>query len=264
MKKLLCIISLLISSSSFAVSEYKLPAYEDPLDSLKYRLLPYPASEITFIDENDPLESMNRSIYRFNAAVDEYVYIPVVDGYKTVVPLPARSGINNFFNNLEDIATAVNLLLQGEFKKTVETTGRVVVNTTMGLVGLFDVGSQVGLTRYDADFGQTLGVYGVGSGPYIVVPFIGPKTTRSATGIVADIAIQNELNYLGMQEYMSEHIWSLALYGIDMRYSINFAYGDVNSAFEYDLVRFLIFSQDQLKVDVARGDQHNATSVMDP
>ena len=141
-------------------------------------------STISFSEEVknvDPLEGLNRGIWGFNDTVINSIGRPVVNLYETVVPTPIRNGIVNFFGNLNEIPNAANSLLQGKVTEAANDTARFLINTTFGLVGLFDVAKSVGLhAGEEEDFGQTLAVWGVGEGPYLMLPFLGPSTLRDA------------------------------------------------------------------------------------
>ena len=137
-------------------------------------------------DRRDPLEPLNRSVYTFNDGIDKAVLRPVARGYKAVVPQPLQTGVSNFFSNAKYPVTLVNNLLQGKFTAALSDTARFTLNTTLGLGGLFDPASDVGLDVNDEDFGQTLGKWGVPPGPYLVVPFLGPYTLRDGFGSLAD------------------------------------------------------------------------------
>ena len=127
---------------------------------------------------NDPFEDLNRDIFVFNEKLDEKILKPTALVYRKVTPQFARTGVTNFFNNLEEIDTTINQVLQGEIKYAFNDAGRFVINTTIGLFGLIDVASKMGLERHQEDFGQTLGVWGISSGPYIMLPFLGPSNPR--------------------------------------------------------------------------------------
>ena len=129
-------------------------------------------------DPRDPLESFNRAMFSFNDGVDKVVLKPVAEGYRSVFPSFLRTGVANFFSNLEDLWIAVNQLLQGKAEKGVSDGWRFAVNTTIGILGLFDVASEFGLYKHNEDFGQTLAVWGIGSGPYVVLPLLGSTTLR--------------------------------------------------------------------------------------
>ena len=127
---------------------------------------------------NDPFEDLNRDIFVFNEKLDEKILKPTALVYRKVTPQFARTGVTNFFNNLEEIDTTINQVLQGEIKYAFNDAGRFIINTTIGLFGLIDVASKMGLERHQEDFGQTLGVWGISSGPYIMLPFLGPSNPR--------------------------------------------------------------------------------------
>ena len=127
---------------------------------------------------NDPFEDLNRDIFIFNEKLDEKLLKPAALTYRKVTPQFARTGVTNFFNNLEEIDTTINQVLQGEIKYAFNDAGRFVINSTIGLFGLIDVASKMGLEKHEEDFGQTLGVWGFDSGPYIMIPFLGPSNPR--------------------------------------------------------------------------------------
>jgi phospholipid-binding lipoprotein MlaA len=135
----------------------------------------------------DPWEGFNRSIFSFNEGLDKAVIKPVAQGYDAVAPDPVKTGVSNFFSNIGDVFIAVNNLLQGKVGDAASDAGRVLVNTTIGILGLIDWASDMGMEKHDEDFGQTFGRWGVGSGPYVVLPFFGPRTLRDTVGLAADL-----------------------------------------------------------------------------
>lgn len=137
-------------------------------------------------DPRDPLEPLNRGIFKFNDGVDTVLMKPVAEIYQGVVPPLVQTGVSNVFANLNDVVVALNNLLQGKFSEAFSDVGRVVLNTTAGLFGIFDMATLAGLERHDEDFGQTLGWWGVGDGPYLVLPFLGPSNVRDALGKIVD------------------------------------------------------------------------------
>ena len=137
-------------------------------------------------DPRDPLEEFNRAAYSFNEMIDEALLEPLGRGYKYITPEPVDTGVTNFFNNLRDVRSAVNNLLQFKVGRALSDVGRVAINSTVGILGLIDVASNLNFPRYGEDFGQTLGVWGLGSGPYIVFPLLGPSSARDGVGLVAD------------------------------------------------------------------------------
>jgi len=136
---------------------------------------------------HDPWEPFNRSIFEFNEGLDTYLLKPVVAGYRFVLPEFVRDGIYNFFSNYSDIYTALQNLLQGKPDYAFTDLMRVVVNTTFGLGGLIDMATPGGLPKHKEDWGQTFGVWGIPSGPYVVLPFFGPSSVRDTFGTAADL-----------------------------------------------------------------------------
>jgi phospholipid-binding lipoprotein MlaA len=126
----------------------------------------------------DPWERFNRSTFAFNDSLDEHILKPLAKGYTAVLPSPVRTGVTNFFGNFEDVWSTVNQLLQGKIEQTARMTMRVVVNTTVGIGGVFDPATPMGLERHSEDLGQTLGRWGVPPGPYVVLPIFGPSDVR--------------------------------------------------------------------------------------
>lgn len=136
--------------------------------------------------EEDPWESFNRPIFRFNDTVDTYALKPIAQGYRAVTPQFLEDGVHNVFGNIGDVGNLANNLLQGKLHNAGVDTGRLIFNTTFGVLGFFDVAKHMGLRKNDEDFGQTLGVWGLSSGPYLVIPLLGPSTVRDATARVPD------------------------------------------------------------------------------
>jgi phospholipid-binding lipoprotein MlaA len=147
---------------------------------------PAQAEEEAQDNARDPLEGFNRAMYTFNDKFDRYLLKPVAKGYRAITPKPVRKGISNFFSNLHDPGVMLNNLLQGKPKQAVSDLGRVFVNSTIGIAGLFDVASKMGMEKHNEDFGQTLGKWGVGEGPYLVLPFLGPSNVRDGAALPVD------------------------------------------------------------------------------
>jgi phospholipid-binding lipoprotein MlaA len=138
-------------------------------------------------EEIDPFEETNRSIYEFNELLDGNVLEPVSRAYKNNMPEAAQKGVGNFLDNLGDVSTLANQILQFKPIESAETLARILINTTIGLGGLFDVASDMGLITEDEDFGQTMAVWGVEQGPYVVLPLFGPSTVRDGIGTYVDL-----------------------------------------------------------------------------
>ena len=156
---------------------------------------------------NDPFENLNRKTFEFNENLDQKILKPTAKFYSKFPPR-IKKGITNFFNNLEEVDTSVNQLLQGKPKKSANDFTRFVINSTVGLGGFIDVASKIGLERHEEDFGQTLAVWGVGQGPYIMLPVLGPSTLRDTLGRPVS-------SYLSVTFHMTETDVNIALKGID-------------------------------------------------
>ena len=148
------------------------------------------------VDHRDPIEGLNRAIYKFNDGVDRTILKPLAKGYQAVTPSPVDKGVTNFFGNLEDVVTSINNFLQFKISQGGSDAMRVLVNSTIGLLGLFDVASTMGLEKHNEDFGQTLGYWGVGAGPYLMLPIFGPSTLRDTTGRFVDTAVFDPIYYI--------------------------------------------------------------------
>lgn len=152
-------------------------------------------------DPRDPFENYNRSMFRFNTSLDENVIKPVASGYADYVPSFIRTAVGNFFGNLGDVWTALNNYLQGKVRDGSSDVGRVALNSTFGLLGVIDVATTMGLPKHDEDFGQTLGVWGVKSGPYLVLPLFGASTVRDGVAKPIDLFYGDALNYVDNQRF---------------------------------------------------------------
>lgn len=150
--------------------------------------------------QNDPYEHTNRAIFAFDQKLDHAVARPIAVFYNHAVPEFARDGVHNFLGNLDAPVTLGNDVLQGSPSRAGQTLGRMVINSTLGVAGLVDVAAKMGIPRHDEDFGQTLGVWGAGEGPYLVLPLQGPSNPRDLTGDVADI-FMDPLTYLRFHNY---------------------------------------------------------------
>jgi phospholipid-binding lipoprotein MlaA len=149
----------------------------------------------SIVSADDPYEEINRSVFYFNEGLDDYFGKPISSAYDFITPNFIQTGIGNFFNNLKDINVILNDLMQGKLLQAGEDTGRFLLNTSIGLGGIFDVAHEVGLTKHNEDFAQTLAVWGVPKGPYLVLPIIGSATGRGIPGLVFDAAM-NPATYI--------------------------------------------------------------------
>jgi phospholipid-binding lipoprotein MlaA len=142
----------------------------------------------------DPFERVNRVVFSFNETADQYVIKPIAEGYKFVLPEFVRTGVTNFFGNINDVLIGANNLLQGKPANAASDIGRFFINSTVGVLGLFDVATDMGLDKNREDFGQTLGVWGFSDGPYIVMPFFGASNVRDTVGFVVDVETDFMIN----------------------------------------------------------------------
>lgn len=185
----------------------------------------------------DPWERLNRFDYRFNARFDEAVFFPVANGYRRL-PSPIRSGVHNFFGNLSEVDSMINYTLQGRVGNGVRSFGRFVINSTIGIGGLFDVAAKIHLSGMPTGFGTTLAKWGMHPGPYLVIPFIGPSTLREAVGLLGDYGASYGINLANL--YRGDQSWGLGvLDAVDERAHISFRYYSTGSPFEYETIRFL-------------------------
>ncbi|WP_430540221.1 MlaA family lipoprotein [Pseudomonas entomophila] len=224
----------------------------DPLRDLKFNpgldQREFERSTLAALNIYDPLESLNRRIYHFNYRFDQWVFLPLVDGYRYVTPRFVRTGVSNFFNNLGDVPNLFNSVLQLKGKRSAEITARLMFNTLIGVGGLWDPATAMGLPRQSEDFGQTLGFYGVPEGPYIMLPVLGPSNLRDTTGLVVDYVGEREANLLNVAEASTSHPELILLRAVDRRYTTNFRYGQTNSPFEYEKVRYVYTQSRKLQI----------------
>jgi phospholipid-binding lipoprotein MlaA len=139
-------------------------------------------------NQKDPIEGFNRAMFSFNEGLDTVLIKPVAQGYDAVMPTPVRTGVTNFFGNIADFFIGFNNLLQGKPDQALSDLGRVAINSTIGILGLFDVATEAGLEKHEEDFGQTFGRWGMGDGAYVVLPVFGPRSVRDAAGLILDMA----------------------------------------------------------------------------
>lgn len=183
---------------------------------------------------NDPFEGFNRGMFSFNEAVDSAVLKPVATGYRKAVPEIVRSWVSNFFGNLDDAWSLVNLVLQGKPREAFDMTVRVTTNTVLGFGGLLDIAGAAGIEKHEEDFGQTLGWWGVPSGPYLVLPLLGPSQIRETAALPLD----RGWNY-ALIEHDATRFWFTALDVVDTRASLLTATGllDTVALDKYSFVR---------------------------
>jgi phospholipid-binding lipoprotein MlaA len=165
----------------------------------------------------DPLEGVNRGVYKFNDVTDKVIFKPVATGYKAITPTPVRKGVNNFFNNLGSITTVLNDILQLKFANAFKDAGRFVINSTFGIAGLIDVAGMDNIPNHKEDFGQTLGYWGAGNGAYLVLPILGPNSVRDTTGLVFDTFTTDPIQVVHRQGNIAASNWLRAAQFVDKR-----------------------------------------------
>jgi phospholipid-binding lipoprotein MlaA len=200
------------------------------------------------VEVYDPLEGFNRGTYRFNYYFDKYLFLPIVSIYQAIMPDYFEDRVSNFVDNVYEFNNFTNSLLQFKLDKTGITLGRFVINTTIGIAGLWDQATDMGLPRQPEDFGQTLGNYGVGHGPYIVLPIFGPSNLRDTTGLVTDSVA---FKYAGPPAWVDDDTTTLVFTGVaavDERKRTPFRYYGSGSPFEYEQIRLLYTKKRELDI----------------
>jgi phospholipid-binding lipoprotein MlaA len=200
---------------------------------------PYPASH--------PLRGGYADYY-----TDRYALLPITDAYKTIIPTLVRVHVHDFFQNIGEIKTIANALMQLKGRSSLTSIGRFMINSTLGLAGFFDPSTGLGLTRQNEDFGQTLGYWGVRNGPYLVLPLLGPSTLRDTVGLAFDGIALSEIILLDLATDVDLSAGGEAAYyfmkAVDTRANIEFRYYQTGSPFEYELVRLLYLKKRELEI----------------
>ena len=197
-----------------------------------------------FAEVEDPFEDVNRNIYQFNFYLDKYLFIPVVNSYEFVTPVFLQERVSGFYSNLGEVRNFTNSMLQLKGAESVKTLGRFVINSTLGIGGLFDPATDLGLKRHEEDFGKTLGYWGAESGPYLVLPVFGPSSVRDAGGVVVDNALYYGA-YFAIDPFGNSgsrfalDLGFSTLGFIDSRHKQSFRYYESGYPFEYYMVRFI-------------------------
>ena len=213
-------------------------------------LMPLTPADAPSMYTYDPLERVNRFTYRLNARFDEHVFLPVANGYRRI-PAPVRFSVHNFFRNLTEIPSTANYILQLRLGNGARSLGRFVVNTTLGIGGLFDVASKIKLRGEPTGFAATLATWGVHPGPYLVIPILGPFTLRDGIGYLGDYGLQYGVNIGGL--YRGYPSYGLGVVNaVDQRANIDFRYYGSGSPFEYETIRFLYVHRDLIQDEALR------------
>ena len=208
---------------------------------------------------SDPWEGFNRRMYRFNYHFDRIIFLPIVQLYSAILPDFVEDGVSNFFNNVREIKTFYNSVLQFNAKSSFETVARFGINTTVGILGVWDPATKMGIERHSEDFGQTLGRWGVGQGPFVVWPILGPSNLRDTTGLIVDSIAMDYIIYEAIikeglnadaDEKNKAKLYGKIFNAIDTRHRTGFRYFGSGSPFEYELVKLLY--HEKRKIDVQK------------
>ncbi len=248
------VLAALLLGSGLAQAQHNVDddGFKQPLEHLQFNpgldQREFERSSLDALQVYDPLESWNRRVYHFNYRFDEWLFLPIVEGYRYVTPDLLETGVSNFFSNLGDVPNLFNSLLQFKGKRSLQTTGRLLLNTTVGVAGLWDPATKIGLVKQSEDFGQTLGFYGAPAGPYLMLPLLGPSNLRDTGGLVVDFNVEFHANLLNVAEASRAHPEIALLEVVDQRSTVNFRYGQLNSPFEYEKLRYFYHESRKLQI----------------
>src|SRR5580704_13466636 len=216
-----------------------------------HAVIPLTTADAPSMYSYDPWERMNRFTYRFNARFDETIFLPVVYGYGHL-PAPIRSGVHNFFQNLDEVKSIVNYAVQLQPAAGVHSLGRFLINSTIGIGGLFDVAAKLNLANEPTGLGMTLSRWGLHPGPYLVLPILGPSTLRDSVGLLGDFGVAYGINLFNL--YRGDKTWAFGVVdSVDQRSRTNFRYYSTGSPFEYETVRFLYVHRELIEDDALHG-----------
>jgi phospholipid-binding lipoprotein MlaA len=220
----------------------------------EHAVIPLTTADAPSMYSYDPWERVNRLTYRFNARFDEAVFLPVTYGYGHL-PAPIRSGVHNFFDNLDEVKTIVNYAVQLQPAAGAHSLGRFLINTTIGIGGLFDVATKLNLESEPTGLSTTLSRWGMHPGPYLVIPFLGPATLRDGVGLLGDFGVAYGVNLAHL--YRGEKTWIFGVVdAVDQRSNTSFRYYSTGSPFEYETVRFLYVHRELIEDDALHAKDH--------
>ena len=198
--------------------------------------------ESNIMDAYDPFEPLNRRIYYFNYQFDRFVALPVSNSYKFFLPQTVRTGIGNFFSNLYEPISAINGVLILDYKAAFTGIGRFFINTTIGVAGLFDVATHMNIPKHEVTLNDTLAIYGINNGPYLILPFLGPSDLRNAGSLLTTFILRaplDPINVYGGSNSLWKDLTIKGLEAVDTRSDVDFQYYSLGTPFEYEYVRLL-------------------------
>jgi phospholipid-binding lipoprotein MlaA len=220
----------------------------------EHPVIPLTTADAPSMYSYDPWERMNRFTYRFNARFDETIFLPVVYGYGHL-PAPIRSGVHNFFGNLDEVKTIVNYAVQLRPAAGAHSLGRFLINSTLGIGGVFDVAAKFKLESEPTGLSTTLSRWGVHPGPYLVLPLLGPSTLRDSVGLLGDFGVSYEIDIFRL--YRGDKTWAFGVVdAVDQRSNTSFRYYSTGSPFEYETVRFLYVHRELIEDDALHAQDH--------
>ncbi len=206
------------------------------------------ATKNTRFEVYDPIEETNRNIYKFNAKFDKYFFLPIADAYDFLMPDYANDRISHFFSNIGEFKNVTNSALQGKPDKAFTGIGRFAINSSVGVLGLYDPATEIGLEQNKEDFGQTLGVWGIAPGAYLVLPVLGPSNVRDTVGTVVDAVAFSLVVPNKIEDKTAYKIVQYGIQPVHARANNSFRYHGTGSPFEYELVRFAVTEGRQMAV----------------
>jgi phospholipid-binding lipoprotein MlaA len=231
-------------------------------EGTEHALSPVTPADAPSMATYDPWERINRFTYRFNARFDEAIFLPVSNTYRRI-PSPMRAGVHNFFGNLSEVDSVINYTLQWRLKLGVRSLGRFVINSTLGIGGLFDVATKLKLPGTPTGLSTTLAKWGMHPGPFLVIPLLGPSTLRDGLGFLGDYATSYGVDVAKL--YRGDVSWGLGVVNaVDQRSNVNFRYYATGSPFEYENIRFLyvrkrLIEDEGLRAKVSKKDSQSTT-----
>jgi phospholipid-binding lipoprotein MlaA len=250
MKKIIILITVFLmgcSNVDTESSKKKDHSEVSHVESVNFKL--HLKAEHTMMDVYDPLEPLNRRIYYFNYEFDKWVGLPVSNSYKFFFPETARTGVKNFFANLYEPISAINGIFILDYKIFSVSIGRFLVNSTIGIAGLFDVATKIHLEEKKRTLDDTFAVYGIGTGPYLILPFLGPSNLRNVTAELITFVLREPLDPINVfTGELWEDIALLSIHAVDTRSRIPFEAYSMGTPFEYEYVRMLYLKAVKLKV----------------
>jgi len=251
MKKIIILITLVfVGCSNIKIQEEVSPTKIETLYTTEDFKLHLNNGSSNLLNVYDPFESMNRRVYYFNYQFDNWVALPVSNSYKFFLPQTIRTGVGNFFSNLYEPISAINGVLILDSKTVFTGVSRFLINTTVGVAGLFDVATLAKIPKHKVTLNDTMIVYGVKNGPYLILPFLGPSDLRNASSLAITSLLKipmDPINIYGDSSSLWDNLAVTSLEAADLRNQINFRYYSLGTPFEYEYVRLLYLRSTEIR-----------------